>query len=88
LSFFYWASEEFYLRIILAPILSVLNRGELAERHSLIINLEFLFALLRNNMFTDWHREIEYYIRQDESRVETYNAQLGLPLGDRTLFPQ
>ena len=63
---------------------------ELRERYAFIINLEFLYALLREPMFARGSREyrkIEYYISRDESEVERYNEQLGLEPSNRTLLP-
>ena len=63
-------------------------RLELTERHSHIIELEFLYALIWGPKSASEYNKIKFLIRQCEIDIEKYNVQLGLEPDNRTLLPR
>ena len=64
------------------------RRWNLGERYTDIIELEILYALLRDPLFADKRCDIANAIYQLEREIKEYNAELGLEEGDRTLLPR
>jgi hypothetical protein len=60
----------------------------LNERFALIMEAKFLKALLQDTAFAAIHEQGNAYLLLVEREIETYNAELNRPPGDRALFPK
>jgi ABC-type uncharacterized transport system permease subunit len=60
----------------------------LDERHSLILQVNFLKAAAQDSEFYADRTLLNWYIAWHEERIVDYNLELGLSPDDRTLFPR